>query len=425
MNGARVLTTLKDEDVVAAIGVIGDWTFVEYNNTYVGYVSSRYIQLTDTPMATSDPGVTYAPTASPTPSPTPIIVPDDGKYMQVLCETSVNLRSGPGTSYDTLAQLHNGDLVKLLDVNGSWSHVMYGDMEGYVSSSLLTSVVTATAAPSGAPTATPDPEVTPTAPATRQAEVNCDGVLNVRQSASTSSRILGTLRPGDRVTVVSESSGWAQIEYGSGTAYVSAQYIRYIDAPTPTPTPGAEATPTAPAARQAEVNCNGVLNVRQSASTGSRILGTLRPGDRVTVVSESNGWAQIEYGSGTAYVSAQYIRYIDAPIATPQTDGHACGNAPGYRATRASGQRQLQLFAERAAVGQHQFAHSGYAQTGRPRDGAQRIKRLGADRVRLRHGICERSVPCVRQSGHGCSDGDRLCHGRADGRSDRYACAAR
>ena len=318
MNGARVLTTLKDEDVVAAIGVIGDWTFVEYNNTYVGYVSSRYIQLTDTPMATSDPGVTYAPTASPTPSPTPIIVPDDGKYMQVLCETYVNLRSGPGTSYDTLAQLHNGDLVKLLDVNGSWSHVMYGDMEGYVSSSLLTSVVTATAAPSGAPTATPDPEVTPTAPATRQAEVNCDGVLNVRQSASTSSRILGTLRPGDRVTVVSESNGWAQIEYGSGTAYVSAQYIRYIDAPTPTPTPGAEATPTAPAARQAEVNCNGVLNVRQSASTGSRILGTLRPGDRVTVVSESNGWAQIEYGSGTAYVSAQYIRYIDAPIATPK-----------------------------------------------------------------------------------------------------------
>ncbi len=327
MNGARVLTTLKDEDVVAAIGVIGDWTFVEYNNTYVGYVSSRYIQLTDTPMATSDPGVTYAPTASPTPSPTPVIVPDDGKYMQVLCETYVNLRSGPGTSYDTLAQLHNGDLVKLLDVNGSWSHVMYGDMEGYVSSSLLTSVVTATAAPSGAPTATPDPEATPTAPAARQAEVNCDGVLNVRQSASTSSRILGTLRPGDRVTVVSESNGWAQIEYGSGTAYVSAQYIRYIDAPiaTPKPTATPAATPqaTEQPARQASVNCSSSLNVRQSASTSSRIVGTLKPGDRVMVLSESNGWAQIEYGSGTAYVSAQYLVYGSQATAAPTATGSA------------------------------------------------------------------------------------------------------
>ena len=327
MNGARVLTTLKDEDVVAAIGVIGDWTFVEYNNTYVGYVSSRYIQLTDTPMATSDPGVTYAPTASPAPSPTPIIVPDDGKYMQVLCETYVNLRSGPGTSYDTLAQLHNGDLVKLLDVNGSWSHVMYGDMEGYVSSSLLTSVVTATAAPSGAPTATPDPEATPTAPAARQAEVNCNGVLNVRQSASTGSRILGTLRPGDRVTVVSESNGWAQIEYGSGTAYVSAQYIRYIDTPiaTPKPTSTPAATPqaTEQPARQASVNCSSSLNVRQSASTSSRIVGTLKPGDRVMVLSESNGWAQIEYGSGTAYVSAQYLVYGSQATAAPTATGSA------------------------------------------------------------------------------------------------------
>lgn len=50
-----------------------------------------------------------------------------------------------------------------------------------------------------------------------------------------------------------------------------------------------------------------VLNVRKKASTNSAILGQLKNGTKVTIVSTSNGWHKIKYKSNYGYVSAQYI----------------------------------------------------------------------------------------------------------------------
>ena len=51
-------------------------------------------------------------------------------------------------------------------------------------------------------------------------------VLNVRKSASTSSKILGKLKNGATVTIVDTSTkGWYKIKYGSGYGYVSSQYV--------------------------------------------------------------------------------------------------------------------------------------------------------------------------------------------------------
>lgn len=319
-GGATVVTALKRGDAVAAIGVIGDWTFVEFNDK-MGYVMTKYLNMTSEPMPTSDPGVTYAPTAAPTPTATPIIVPGDGTYMQVLCATYANLRSGPGTNYSSLAQLKNGTLVKLLGLSGNWSHVMYGDIEGYVSSSLLTAANTATATPAVTATPTPTAEPTATATAGRRAMVNCTGTLNVRSAPSVNASKRGTLKNGAAVTVLYEENGWACIEFGTGFAFVNASYIRYIDsatvAPTTAPTSAPTAAPTA-GTRTAHVNCS-LLNVRASASTSAAKLGTLKNGAKVTVLSESNGWARISYNGRDGYVNAQYLRYESSPTAAPTT----------------------------------------------------------------------------------------------------------
>ena len=318
MSGANVVTTIKRGETLAAIGVIGEWTFVEYNEQ-MGYVMTKYLTMTSEPIATSVPDVTYAPTASPAPTATAIIVPDDSKYMQVMCTTYANLRSGPGTSYSSLAHLTNGTLVKLLGVSGTWSHIMYGSVEGYVSSSLLTAANTATATP--AVTATPTAAPTSTAAAERSAVVKCSSTLNVRKTASTSGTKLGTLKNGAAITVLSVSNGWACIKYGTGTAYVNASYITYTDSPTATPaatvTVAPTATATAAAERSAVVKCSSTLNVRKTASTSGTKLGTLKNGAAITVLSVSNGWACIKYGTGTAYVNVSYITYTDSPTTVP------------------------------------------------------------------------------------------------------------
>ena len=57
-----------------------------------------------------------------------------------------------------------------------------------------------------------------------------------------------------------------------------------------------------------EVN-SGVLNVRSSASTKSKIVGTLKNKTKVTVYSVTNGWAKIKFKNKNSYVSNQYLRY--------------------------------------------------------------------------------------------------------------------
>jgi len=64
------------------------------------------------------------------------------------------------------------------------------------------------------------------------------------------------------------------------------------------------------------------LNIRKAPSTDSEILGRFDPGAVVDVVSIEDGWAQINYQDGTAYVSAQYIAQTSVPAeAAAPADG--------------------------------------------------------------------------------------------------------
>jgi uncharacterized protein YraI len=62
-------------------------------------------------MPTSTPTNTSTPTKPATPSPTPTNTPE----AVVIWENGLNLRSGPGTEYDSIGSLHNGDI---LDIKG-------------------------------------------------------------------------------------------------------------------------------------------------------------------------------------------------------------------------------------------------------------------------------------------------------------------
>jgi uncharacterized protein YraI len=53
--------------------------------------------------------------------------------------------------------------------------------------------------------------------------------LNVRKSDSTSSAIVGKLYSGGQVTIVGSASGWYNIDFNGGTAWVSSSYITLGD----------------------------------------------------------------------------------------------------------------------------------------------------------------------------------------------------
>ena len=50
------------------------------------------------------------------------------------------------------------------------------------------------------------------------------------------------------------------------------------------------------------------LNVRATASTRSKVIGTLKQNQSVTIVSTNGSWKKIKYGKTTGYVSSKYIK---------------------------------------------------------------------------------------------------------------------
>ena len=78
---------------------------------------------------------------------------------------------------------------------------------------------------------------------------------------------------------------------------------------TPQGTPSQEATPTPSASEKVvKTSGGGSVNLRAQASTDSSIVTQLRSGQVITVLSESNGWAQVRtQDNEEGYVSSEFL----------------------------------------------------------------------------------------------------------------------
>ncbi len=118
------------------------------------------------------------------------------------------------------------------------------------------------------------------------------GRLNVRNSASTSGAILTSLANGSYITLISKSGNWYYVEYADGKfGYCHKDYIKLDSGKT------------------AKVSTQSTsLNVRSGAGTGYSVKDSVKRGEIVIVLSDSNGWSKILYdGVETGYVSSQYL----------------------------------------------------------------------------------------------------------------------
>jgi 2',3'-cyclic-nucleotide 2'-phosphodiesterase/3'-nucleotidase len=54
----------------------------------------------------------------------------------------------------------------------------------------------------------------------------------------------------------------------------------------------------------------GFLRIRATASNGAAEVGRATPGEIYELISESNGWYQINFNDNNAWVSAKYAEKI-------------------------------------------------------------------------------------------------------------------
>ena len=174
------------------------WYKVSYNGTE-GYMSADWLQVTVT--ASSDI-VDTGSSADNTVSAQQTAVVKDGP---------LNVRSGPGTSYERVGSLKKGTEVTILSTQDDWYEISAGSVTGYVSAQYI----------SLDGTVTQDNTVT-------QDGLVIAGPLNVRSGPGTGYSRVGSLSLGATISVLGSSNGWYQISTGSLTGYVHGDYVALL-----------------------------------------------------------------------------------------------------------------------------------------------------------------------------------------------------
>ena len=273
-SNAKSLGKYVKGDVINILEKKGSW-----GRTSKGWVNLSYVKMegsgstgsstgtgTGTSSGTSTPGTTTANT-----------MVSNGKttvlgYGMVSKVTALNVRYGPGTSYDAATYISAGQRLPYYQESGNWVRIK----SGWVSLSYFDII---SDIPEGA-----EGTVTTTN-------------LNIRAKASSSSKDLGNLKKGDEVTILEVDGNWGKIEYEEGEyGWISLSYVLFDTDTTTTYTTG-----------DGEVTAYQ-LNVRKEADPDSKSLTTLEKGDDVTILEVDGNWGKIEYKSGKyGWINLNYV----------------------------------------------------------------------------------------------------------------------
>ena len=212
---------------------------------------------------------------------------------KVVSVSSLNMRSGPSTSYNIIEVLTKDTQVEVISIEDGWAKIKYNSKTGYVSNQYLS-----------------DKKVEEV---TQIKYVNAT-TLNVRSGPSTTYSIIDTLKQNDEVKVISIEDGWAKIKHNDEIGYVSAEYLSDKKVEEVKQTKYVNAT---------------TLNVRSGPDTTYEILTTYKYGQEVKVVniSEDKEWAKIKYNDEYAYVSNKYL--VDKLEADSENNDSNTGSITG------------------------------------------------------------------------------------------------
>ena len=109
----KVVTCVSKGKAVTTYGTSGNWTKVTANGK-TGYISSKYLKSSGNSSTTTTSGTT------------------------VYSTTTLNVRSGPGTSYSIITSMKKGQSAVKTGASGSWYKVSVNGKTGYVSSKYIT-----------------------------------------------------------------------------------------------------------------------------------------------------------------------------------------------------------------------------------------------------------------------------------------------
>ncbi|NGU43028.1 SH3 domain-containing protein [Clostridium perfringens] len=305
-TSSKVIGSLSGNTKVTIIEEEGAFYKIEYKGSH-GYVAKEYVK--DVTESNNSNQGTQTPEKPSNPESTE-------KTGIVNVSSSLNVRSSASTSSKVIGSLSGNTKVTIVGEEGSFYKIEYKGSHGYVAKEYIKDVTESNNSNQG--TQTPEKPSTPES-TEKTGIVNVSSSLNVRSSASTSSKVIGSLSGNTKVTIVGEEGAFYKIEYKGSHGYVAKEYVKDVtessNSNQGTQTPEKPSTPES-TEKTGIVNVSSSLNVREGASTSSKVIGSLSGNTKVTIVGEEGAFYKIEYKGSHGYVAKEYIKDIKDEVVT-------------------------------------------------------------------------------------------------------------
>ncbi|WP_243297496.1 SH3 domain-containing protein [Bacillus litorisediminis] len=197
----------------------------------------------------------------------------------------LNVRGGPGLTYDIIGAVKRGEHYKVIDRENDWVKISIdGSKDGWVASWYMS-------------------EQKPEVSAASQAIVTVDG-LRVRKGPGLHFGVLGFVNQDQYVNVLDSVEDWVHISAKNSNGWVSKEYLQFIDSSE------SETDNQANQIKKGKVTVNR-LNVRNEPSLSSSVIGKLNEGEEVQIQQVQSDWIKIQYNGTKAWVSAQFVSIMD------------------------------------------------------------------------------------------------------------------
>ena len=210
-------------------------------------------------------------------------------------EEIVNVRQGPGLTYEVVRTLHKGDTLTVLGSEGDWLKVQDGRVEGWVANWLVTTSEKQNS--TGA-----------------QYVISQVDHLNIRQQPSVSSAVIAQLFTGNEANFIKQDGDWIQIQQGATVGWVAKAYV----------------TIATKSKEQAEVTNDkqtqyftisvDAVNVRAEGSLHSKKIGVAYRGSKYKVLQTTDNWVQIQYENNTKAWIYSFYGNLNGQAASPSSD---------------------------------------------------------------------------------------------------------
>ncbi|MCH1627663.1 SH3 domain-containing protein [Ferdinandcohnia quinoae] len=205
-----------------------------------------------------------------------------------IINTSIlNVREGPGLSYNIKSKIKQGEQYKILERKNDWLKLeITKNSSGWVASWLIKESNSESIAAND------------TSKTVKSVKSTVDG-LRLRTGPGTSFQIMGSLNKGQVAQYIDKNESWTKVKYNNQIGWVSSPFLTTIQ--------GSNNKPDVTNKQKSGKVNTSVLNVRSTPNLQGSIIGKLTKGSTVSIKNERENWLEITFNKGNAWVHRDYI----------------------------------------------------------------------------------------------------------------------